>query len=577
MARIVGIPVVTGQPAMKLRLTYDYPYQDTLVGLNAPAYTASYNWGNSKWEVSPGVELNIPLPGPVGNFNAGRAGITAVLSVLTGPNKGDMVIELPQEANDDGELSLFEPRERLGFVRTATVNEIIADAGAAAASVSDALAAAAAKNDALAAAAAKPAAEQAASYLPTMQAATTSANSATAAANQAATNGAQGLVVLEQAVEDVQVYAENAQAQRVRSTGAYVGGVEMAHVHEDEDGHVLAAIGMDGSTYAYGPSAYLGPVDVEQETDAPGEIVEQDEDGRALSWLDASGRLHVPGGVTAGDVPVERVRSRKDIVGRGDSIMEGQVSPSQSTPALIASLMGDGRNWINAAVGGSKTPQIAALLGAYPVSVTIGVGAIPASRGEQVFVTPSFAFLFGAGMRQTRCTIAGVPGLIWTANDLGEADSAYIFWRDEDGAQVPVAEPQLITFPVVGWDHTHVISAGHNNYFQFEQVIADTSAMIDAIRTRTPGARIVLLSLEWGDRPFGSPEELGMTAINNELRRRWPGLYVDGTTALLAADGRVKTEYLLDPGNDLIHLNAAGNLIRAQAVARHLKWQEAMQ
>ncbi|WP_407543770.1 hypothetical protein Q0M94_28625 (plasmid) [Deinococcus radiomollis] len=84
--RVIGLPLLTGTPGVKLLIEYDSPWQGGTVGLAAKAYRATWDYTTSKWLDASGVELTIPLPRVASNDpglkGALRASITATYTGL---------------------------------------------------------------------------------------------------------------------------------------------------------------------------------------------------------------------------------------------------------------------------------------------------------------------------------------------------------------------------------------------------------------------------------------------------------------------------------------------------------------
>lgn len=250
------------------------------------------------------------------------------------------------------------------------------------------------------------------------------------------------------------------------------------------------------------------------------------------------------------------------VVALGDSLTKGAGAsgPDTSYPAVASSMLG-GVDVVNLGVGDQTSTQIAARMGVLPIEVTLG--ARSETGWNITTLDPDILYVTGAHSGSYRGTFEGQPATLRVGSnalilDIAEEPKA------ASGQFVPDAKAQYEGTPVWIW-------AGRNNILEPDRVLADISAMVDAIGT-TPYMVISILPAATDDQ-----QRLDNIArINAGLSERFGKRFIDIHAYLLtmgsgsAADtadvarGMVPTSLR----SDAIHLNDAGYSIVASSLAQ---------
>ena len=140
---------------------------------------------------------------------------------------------------------------------------------------------------------------------------------------------------------------------------------------------------------------------------------------------------------------------------------------------------------------------------------------------------------------------------------VGMAQTGNLLWRIEAG-HFDFIEPRLIVL-MIGTNNTHF--GGHTP----PQIAAGVAAVIDALQTRLPETRILLLGIFPRGREVDDPRRGNNEAVNRLLASQADGdrvIFRDISAAFLNPDGSVNRELMKDP----VHLNARGYRAWSEAI-----------
>jgi hypothetical protein len=253
-----------------------------------------------------------------------------------------------------------------------------------------------------------------------------------------------------------------------------------------------------------------------------------------------------------------------------------------------------GLTWIDLAIGGERSYDIAGRTAANPLWIAVDGGTIPTSGS--VFVTPYYyngptstyiatTTLLKQGNKGVNpCRLKGVEGtLTWS-----ESDGRYRFTRSTAGTAVavPYKEP-LSTFAQATYrSYNQVFQLGRNNATDLDRVLEDTHAML----LWQTGARkkflVVGIMNSTAEIP-GTQSYAAILALNAALKKEYGSWFVDMRRKLIddgmSMAGLTPTSQdLADIANDTIptslriagdplHLNATAKNVQAQVVYDRLK------
>lgn len=262
-------------------------------------------------------------------------------------------------------------------------------------------------------------------------------------------------------------------------------------------------------------------------------------------------------------------------------------SMSLGLAARMATLTG--ATWVDMAIGGERSYDIAARAGASPIWLAVDGNSIPASGG--VFVTPYFNTGAGAGggfqatstlIKQgvkgvNPASLAGVPGTFsWS-----DSDNRYSFTRLAPGSAVavPYKEPLLPFARDAYAGYNQIFQLGRNNAGDLDRVLEDTHSMV---LWQTGGRRkfLVVGIMNSTTEISGTGSWTAITALNNALKREFGFRFIDMRRKLidngLAMAGLTPTSQdTTDIANDTIptQLRATGDPLHLNEIAKDVQAQ----
>lgn len=254
------------------------------------------------------------------------------------------------------------------------------------------------------------------------------------------------------------------------------------------------------------------------------------------------------------------------IVAWGDSLTASAGATSEATryPAVAAAAFDPDRSVLNLGIGGQTSTQIAARMGAIPITVTLSGDLIPASGGVAV-TAKSVNVLYNSGsFTGTQAGwIAGVYGTMTT-----DLSGNWTFTRAVAGADVPVPAGSLFTPEWAGAARSRInwLWLGRNGATSGYSVTGDIAAAVASLsHNRYLVGGIITGSIDGGS---------GLAAFlstNATLAATYGVRYVDLLGALQAAnDGSANDLSDIAAGwvprslrSDSVHLNDAGYAVVA--------------
>ncbi|MCC2032448.1 hypothetical protein [Microbacterium allomyrinae] len=317
------------------------------------------------------------------------------------------------------------------------------------------------------------------------------------------------------------------------------------------------------------------------------EVIDLDGTGWAFAVMfrdPATGALTVESGVRIdGTVyPENEGGGGSPIDETGPAWMQSGDSMSLGLATRMATLTGE--VWIDNAIGGERSYDIAGRTSANPIWLAVDGGEIPASGA--VFVTPYYnggatgftatTTLMKQGTKSVNPSrLAGVEGtFVWV-----EGDGRYRFTRATAGAAVPVPyrEPLITAARDTYAGYNQVIQLGRNNVADLDRVLEDTHSMV---QWQTGGRRkfLVVGVMNATNEIAGSGTHTAVVALNAALKREYGFRFVDVRRKLiddgLAMAGITPTgPDLTDIGNDTIptSLRAAGDVLHLNDAAKDVQ------
>lgn len=261
---------------------------------------------------------------------------------------------------------------------------------------------------------------------------------------------------------------------------------------------------------------------------------------------------------------------RERIVAWGDSLTVGYAG------ALAAAT---GREVLNFGISGQTSRGIAARQGGAPAFMTLAGNEIPVAGRAQILAAEVWPLVWpGTSLGGS---LAGVEGMLFhrAGEDGGPAFFEFVAAAAE--ARISVYVPPNTPFVPDTEQYrgdTSVLWLGRNNYPAVDQVVADVAACVAHLASD----RFLVLSILNGTYPGEESGGLGLgyiLDINGRLAAAYGERYVDVRTVLVDAydpssPGDVQNHADDVPPaslrHDTIHLNWAGTVIVAEAVAARL-------
>lgn len=126
--RVIGVPTVTGIPALNLSIEYTVPWQGGSQGLSAKTYQATWNYTSLKWIDPNGVELAIPLPRQASNDPGLKGLLLARITAVYGATRTETaIITLAGYETGAGVLDLTVDAAPVVWIAAATLTQLITD------------------------------------------------------------------------------------------------------------------------------------------------------------------------------------------------------------------------------------------------------------------------------------------------------------------------------------------------------------------------------------------------------------------------------------------------------------------
>lgn len=255
-----------------------------------------------------------------------------------------------------------------------------------------------------------------------------------------------------------------------------------------------------------------------------------------------------------------------DIVAWGDSLTAGAGASAAATtayPPVSGNLFSPVRDISNQGIGAQTSTQIAARMGAQPITVTVTGNAIPASGGVAV-TAKSINPLYNSGtyMGTMTGTLAGVHGTMST-----DGSGNWTFTRTTAAGGSTACPAGTVFVPdladVFG-ETTAWLWLGRNGADAGYTIAGDIAACV----AKQPRSLVAGVTMSTGD---SAGAIAGLAAVNAALAATYGDRYVDLMAALVAAgDGSANDLADIAAGYvprslraDAVHLNDAGYAVVA--------------
>lgn len=249
----------------------------------------------------------------------------------------------------------------------------------------------------------------------------------------------------------------------------------------------------------------------------------------------------------------------------GDSLtLSFGAQPGEDYPTIAANLLG--RPVENHGIGGQTSTQIAARMGALPVSTTVDGGAIPADAPVHLALNIDVVLDTAYGTATVDGTLCGIHGTV------SAKTARWTFSRTQPGAATPCSAGSLFAPDVSAATHTGTVWLwlGRNGADPGHTIEADVAAAVASLGHDRYLVAPVLTA--------GTDSEATLAyiaAINANLKSTYGDRYVDVLAALLAggngsSDDTADIARSIVPRSlrwDFVHLTAPGNQIVAKAFA----------
>jgi hypothetical protein len=249
-----------------------------------------------------------------------------------------------------------------------------------------------------------------------------------------------------------------------------------------------------------------------------------------------------------------------DIVCPGDSLTASPSTGAGPYPKQLGLLFSPTRTASNQGIGGQTSTQIAARMGAQPITVTVTNNQIPASGGVAV-TAKNINVLTNSGTfaGSMVCTIAGVHGLMTT-----DGSANWTFTRFTAGivTSCPGGTQCIPDFLQAFRSKLSSLWLGRNGADGGYTVAGDIAACVAVMPNY-----LVLSILNSANEPSGSGGYNNIAAMNAVSSAAYGMRYLDVHTPLVAAYSAGNPVDVIDHGNDVtpytLRMGTAGTITTA--------------